>query len=1853
VSDPTQKLVDALRVSVKEAERLRRRNRRLREAAEEPIAIVGMACRYPGGVGNPRQLWELVAAGADAISGFPQDRGWDLERLYDPDPDQPGTSYLREGGFVDAATEFDAPFFGVSPREALAMDPQERLLLEASWEALEGAGVDPCSLKGSQAGVFCGVMYRDYGVAGTDVAPGMTAGMIAGRVSYTLGLEGPAISVDTACSSSLVAIHLAAQALRAGECQMALAGGVTVLSTPSGMLPFSRQRGLAPDGRCKAFAEAADGTGVSEGVGLLVLERLSEAEANGHSVLATIRGSAVNQDGASNGLTAPNGPSQERVIRQALANAGLEPADVDAVEAHGTGTALGDPIEAGALLATYGQGRDRPLRLGSVKSNIGHSQAAAGVAGVIKMVMAMREGSLPKTLHLDAPSSKVDWGAGSIELLAEAQEWGPGERPRRAGVSSFGASGTNAHLVLEEGPPAAEAPAEREPPAGPLPFLLSAKSEEALQGQASRLLAQLQRSPELEPLDVAYSLATTRARFEHRGVAMASSREGLMEGLAALAGGRPAPSTAAARVSPDPALAYLFTGQGSQRLGMGRELYGSQPAFREAFDRACEQLNRHLPAPLEEVVFGAGDAASAQLDDTAYAQPALFALQVALFEALAAQGLSPKLLAGHSIGELSAAHLAGVFTLEDAARLVVARGRLMGELPEGGAMLAVQAGEEEVASAIEGHEGELAIASVNGPASTVLSGAEAAIAREQERWQGRGRKTKRLAVSHAFHSPLIEPMLEGLRAVARELDYAEPRIAIVSNVSGGLLSAERATDPEYWVAQARQPVRFWDGVRTLRAKGASAFLELGPQAVLSAMAQECVTADEPTDDDAPVFAPALRRGQPEGETLARAQAVAHANGIEADWEALFSGSGPRRVALPTYPFQRSRYWLDSAAGAADPAASGQAPAGHPLLGAVIAVADGDGALLTGRISLRSHPWLADHALGGVALLPGTALLELALRAGAEVGAAVLEELTITAPLALPERGAVQLQVALGEPDEEGRRPVSVHSRRDDAEEGPLGEWACNAEGVLGSGEAVIDEPLALWPPEGAEPLEVGGLYERLGDLGFEYGPAFQGVKAAWRHGGGLLAELSLDEQHTAEARRFLLHPALLDSAAHAGIGIGLAAKAGGEEGELLAPFAWRGVRVASHGAPSLRVRIAAGESGGLVAFDEAGDPVISIDAVDVRPVDRDALRAVARRRLPLHRLEWVEVGEGPGAAGPRSLALLGGAARLGALEAERYEGLPALLAAIDEGAPVPDLVIAGLTADGEGAEEGGTVERAHARAHRALACLQEWLADRRLAQARLCIWTERGVATAAGEDVDLGAAPLAGLVRSAQAEHPDRFLHLDGDGSEASIRAIPAALGLGLAEPQACLREGRLLAPRLARVEQGAAPAEAGPLGPGSTVLITGGTGGLGAILARHLAAEHGVGRLLLASRRGPGAPGAAELVEQLEGLGAEASVLACDVSDRGQLRELLASASAEPGLAAIVHTAGVVDDGLLEAIDGDSLGRVFAPKVDAGWSLHELTAELDDPPLLIFFSSASGALGNPGQANYAAANSFLDALAAHRQAQGLPAMSLAWGAWEARTGMTAGLGEAELQRARRFGIAPISAELGVELFDAALGRPEALLVPLRLDPAALRAKAAAGLLPAALRGVAGPVSQGAGEAASLSKRLDGVPEAERGRVVLELVRGHVAAVLGHASVAGVDPQAAFSDLGFDSLAAVELRNRLSASTGLRLPPTLVFDHPSSAAVAELLVEQAGSGDGDSARPGAGEGEVAELLARLADALPAARADEQVRALLDARLRGLLADLEAADGESDDDGGLASLSHEEMFELIDEELSAR
>ncbi|MFD9540145.1 type I polyketide synthase, partial [Streptomyces sp. NPDC060022] len=843
--------------------------------ADEPLAIVGMACRFPGGVGSPEQLWELVADGVDGLSVFPVDRGW---------PAEVSGVASGVGGFVHDAAQFDAGLFGISPREALAMDPQQRLLLETAWEAFESAGMDPRSQRGRSVGVFAGTNGQDYAqvlAASQDAgdghaAVGNAAAVLSGRVSYAFGLEGPAVTVDTACSSSLVALHWAGQALRAGECELALAGGVTVMVTPGAFVEFDRQDGLASDGRCKAFAAGADGTGWGEGVGLLLVERLSDAQRNGHRILAVVRGSAVNQDGASNGLTAPNGPSQQRVIRQALANAHLTGADIDAVEAHGTGTRLGDPIEAQALLATYGQERGdggEPLWLGSVKSNIGHTQAAAGAAGVIKMVMALRHGLMPATLHVDAPSPQVDWSAGAVELLTEARPWPEAERPRRAAVSSFGISGTNAHVILEQAPESAEREPVAEPSStrpGLVPWVVSAKSDAALRAQVERLRSFAAELPEVDAVDVAWSLATTRAGLEHRAVLVGDT-------------------TLSTGVAREGRTAFLFTGQGSQRAGMGLGLYEQFPVFAEAFDAVCARLDVRLERPLRDVLTDGTD-----LDHTVWAQAGLFALEVALFRLVESWGVAPDVLLGHSLGEITAAHVAGILDLDDACVLVAERGRLMQALPEGGGMLAVQATEADVA------DSGLDIAAVNGPNSVVLSGDAEVIEHYAVQCAVRGLRFNVLSVSHAFHSALMEPMLDEFATVLAGLTFHPAHITVVSNLTGAVAEPGAMQRPEYWLNQVRQPVRFADGVTALEAMGMTRYVELGPDGVLSAMAQNTSVEGE--------FISVLRTDRDETDTVLTAAGRLWTSGADIDWTAVFAGWGGRVVDLPTYAFQRERYW---------------------------------------------------------------------------------------------------------------------------------------------------------------------------------------------------------------------------------------------------------------------------------------------------------------------------------------------------------------------------------------------------------------------------------------------------------------------------------------------------------------------------------------------------------------------------------------------------------------------------------------------------------------------------------------------------------------------------------------------------------------------------------------------------------------------------------------------------------------------------------------------------------------------------------------------------------------------------------
>jgi acyl transferase domain-containing protein/NADPH:quinone reductase-like Zn-dependent oxidoreductase/acyl carrier protein len=2112
-----EKFLEYLKRTTADLRQARRRLRELESREHQPIAIVAMSCRFPGGADTPEGLWELVTKGTDAISDFPVDRGWDKQVQYDIDEE---ISFVRQGGFVYDATDFDAGFFGISPREAVAMAPQQRVLLEVCWEAVERAGMDPESLRGSRTGVFIGGTYSGYGVslagdAGSEryVMTGAAGAVISGRVSYVLGLEGPAVTVDTACSSSLVAMHLASQALRAGECDLALAGGVMIMTTPAIFADFSMQAGLAADGRCKAFSAAADGTGWGEGAGVVVLERLADAHRNGHQVLAVVAGSAVNQDGASNGMTAPNGPSQQRVIQAALASARISAREVDAVEAHGTGTRLGDPIEAQALIATYGQDRDpdRPLWLGSVKSNIGHTVAAAGMAGVIKMVQALQHDVLPPTLHAQEPSPHVDWSAGSVRLLTGPVPWPVRDgQPRRAGVSSFSLSGTNAHLILEE-PPVSPAPpasqrgapvsglrsrvlATREDAGSKRPggerentiWLVSGRSAAGLAGQAARLAEWAEARPGVDVGDIAWSLATTRSHFGYRAVVLGRDRAELAAGLAAVAAGVPDPGVvsgvpSAGRVR----VGFVFAGQGSQRAGMAAGLYAASPVFAEVFDRACglleaELLEAGLAVPVREVALGGEDDPRAdqtrvdqtRVDQTLYAQPGLFALQAGLVAVLAGCGVVPHAVAGHSVGEIGAAYAAGVLSLEDACTLVAARARLMQGLPGGGAMCAIAAPERDIATVLEGTSG-VCVAAVNGPAAVVVSGEEDAVRQVAGVFAGRGVRTRMLRVSHAFHSHRMDPVLDELGVVAAGLSYRAPEVEWAAAIDGQFITAP---EQGYWARAARAPVRYADAVAALVARGVTVFLEIGPDGTLSALSG---AGEQPN----PVFIPVQRPGHDAAGALVGALARAHVAGVAVDWAAVLPAA--QLVELPTYAFQRQRYWPRPWAVVGDAWGAGLGVTGHPLLGAAVELAGGGGVVLTGLMSVQGQPWLADHVVGGVVLFPGTGFVELAVAAADAVGCAVVEELTLEAPLVLPARSAVQVQVAVGAAGQDGLRTVQVHARLEGE-----GSWRRHASGVL-TAAAPQDgevEGLTQWPPEGAEAVDVSGWYEGLAGAGYGYGPAFRGLVAAWRRADEAFAEVVLPEV-AAGATGFGVHPALLDAVLHASSLVpGRPGQDQDHEGVML-PFAWAGVRVHAAGALVLRARMARDATGGLsvTAADGTGRAVVSVRSLVSRAAP--AGQSAGQSAGPgvgdaLFTTEWVPVPVPVPDEIPGSWAVVGAdqwnvAAGLEGAGAavSSYADLGRLVSA---GGPVPDLVVVCV---------GGHSQAAGQVTGDVLGLVQEWLAADALGAGRLVVVTRGAVAVVAGDVVgDLAGAAVRGLVRSGQSEHPERLVLVDlpavfgghavfgadvwgglvaaagsgepevavrgavvlgrrlgrpdagglalpargawrvdavtrgtldglgvlgcpeaeaplgpgqvrvavraagvnfrdvlvglgmypgggvmgcevagtvletgpgvaglavgdrvagitsggfgpmavldarmlvpvpagwtlaqaaavpvaygtawyglcvlaglavgqrllvhagtggvgmaavaigrhlgaevfataspskhhllaamgldqdhvassrnaefearfaastggagmdvvlnalaGELTDASLRLLPRGgafieigktdprdpvqvaadhpgvvyqgfelgqidpgrLGQVLAEVMGLLADGTLLAPlvrawdirragealrfmsqarHVGKIVLTIPPARRA----GGTVLITGGTGLLGGLTARHYATARGADRVVLASRTGPAAPGVATLAAEVAEAGAEALVVSCDGADRAAVARLLARIP----VTSVVHAAGVLDDGMVMSLTPDRVAGVMRAKADAAWHLHELTRDMDLEEFVLF-SSVAGVMGSAGQGNYAAANAFLDGLAAVRQAAGLPGASLAWGPWAGEGGMTRTLTAREHDRMSQGGVLSLSAEDGMRLLDLAAARDEAQLVPARLD---LTVLARSGRLSTLLSGlVRGPARRaarpGTAQPSTLSDQLAGLTAADQERGLIALVRSHACAVLGYHGPDAIELGRTFRDLGFDSLTAVELRNLLTTATGLRLPATLVFDYPTPATLGAYL----------------------------------------------------------------------------------------
>ncbi|MCP3804413.1 type I polyketide synthase [Allokutzneria sp. A3M-2-11 16] len=1689
---------------------LHRVRRRLGEL-EEPVAIVGMACRYPGGVSTPEQLWELVASGTDAIGAFPGDRGWDLDSLYDPDPDTPGTTYAREGGFVTAVDHFDAAFFGIAPREAIAMDPQQRLLLETAWEALERAGIDPTTLKGSRTGVFAGVMYQDYtarpGLSAKDLEGSLGAGgsgsVASGRISYVLGLEGPAVSVDTACSSSLVALHTAVRAIRNGDCDLALVGGSMVMSTPVAFVDLSRQRGLARDGRCKAYSDDADGTGWGEGVGMIAVERLSDARRNGHPVLAVVKGSALNQDGASSGLTAPNGPSQRRVIEAALADAGIPAAEVDVVEGHGTGTALGDPIEAQALLATYGQDRaGRPLYLGSLKSNIGHTQAAAGVGGVIKMVMALRHKVMPKTLHASNPSENVDWTAGEVSILTEAREWQRADHPRRAGVSSFGFSGTNAHVILEEAPEAE--PVARREHGGAVPLVVAGRTPEALRAQAERIADFLESSEE-SIVDIAYSLEATRSAFECRAAAVGTDRAELAAQLRELA--------IAGQVRGDARRPVLvFPGQGSQWVGMAVELLDTSPVFAERMGECAVALAEFVDFSVLDVMRGAPGAPPVDRIDVL--QPVLWSIMVSLAHLWRSFGVSPAAVIGHSQGEVAAAVVSGALSLSDGAKICALRSKALLTLSGHGGMLSLAMPLAAAEELISPYEGRISVAVVNGPQAVIVSGEEAALEEVRAVAEERGVRARKVAADCAGHSAQMDSLRDRLLAELASVRPMSTATPFISSVMGKAIDTA-TLNAEYWFANMRQTVLMDTATRTALERGHRTFIEVSPHTVLAMAIQS--TADSAGLDA--VVVGSLKRDEGGLERFLRSAAEAHVHGVPVSWSTVFEGA--HAVDLPTYAFQRQKFWLESVESTGDVAGAGLRGAEHPLLGAIMELPDGAGVLFSGLLSTKTHPWLADHALGETVLFPGTGFLELAVRVGDEVGCSKVEDLTLQAPLTLSTKDGAQLRISVGGPDVTGVREVNIYSRQDE-------EFVCHATGTL---SADLEEPgaaLTVWPPAGAEEIEVGQLYQRFAENGFLYGPAFQGVRAAWARGDEVFAEVALPPRQRADAASYGLHPALLDAALHP-IALSTSLLEPGEHSWL--PFSWTGVSLHASGAEELRVRLssAGSDAVALTIADGVGNPVADVEAVVLRQTR--GVETPAKRHESLFTLDW-QVASLTGDA-PQRVAVVGDDSlkiteelQAAGVRVESYVDLVDM--------PTPDVVVAPV-----GSGDAREVTR------HVLGLLQKWLADARFGDARLVFVTKGAVGSGI---TDVAASAVWGLVRSAQSEEPGRVRLIDID----DVAALPALLGG--AEQQIVVRDGIAHTPKLVAARE----LRPGTLPAGGTVLVTGGTGSLGGAFARHLVTNHGVRNLVLTSRRGATAEGARELRNELIELGASVSVRACDVADFDALATVIQSIPSDRPLCAVIHTAGVLDDGTIGSLTADRLDTVLRPKVDAVINLHELTKDLD-LAAFVLFSSAAGVLGGAGQGNYAAANTFLDAFAQRLREQGHRATSLAWGLWDNVSDET------------RSGIVPLTFEEGMALFDAALGMDDALLIPMRINKTALREAVAA---PALLRTmVKVPVRRATARSAvgtgDLRNKLASLSEEQQIATMTDLVREHVATVLGHTSA--VSAEHSFVDSGFDSLSAVELRNRLATATGLRLPATLVFDHANPVSLAKHLLGELGT----------------------------------------------------------------------------------
>ncbi len=1759
----------------------------LQSRTSNVVAVVGAACKFPK-ASDVEGYWRLLDGGVDAITEVPAER-FDVDAYYDPDPDALGKMTTRFGGFTDQIDQFDPAFFGISPREAVSLDPQQRILLETAWQALEQAGIDAQGLRGSATGVFVGVSEIDYAqqtmqdLTRLDAYAGLGNGQafVAGRLAYTLGLQGPVESIDTVCSSSLVALHQARRALLAGECELALAGGVHVMLSPHIFVFLSRSRALSADGRCKAFDASADGFSRAEGCGVVVLKRLRDAERDGDRILAVIRGSAVNHDGPSSGLTVPNGPSQERVIANALREAGVSPSEVAYLEAHGTGTSLGDPIEVQAAAKVLGEGRDpdKPLLLGSVKTNLGHLEATAGVAGLIKVVLAMQHGIIPKQLHFREPNPHIPWDRLPVQVVTESTAWPEGRRI--AGVSSFGMSGTNAHVVLEayeSENPMVVGGGEALRDGGVLPerrahlLALSGKNEAGLRALAERYREWVAAHANAALADVCFTAGAGRSHFEQRASVVVESREQLTEALQKLASGTAAGDVHVGYARQRPKVALLFTGQGSQYAGMAEALYETQPVFRQTLDRCAELLKDKLDEQLLEVIF---EGAGGLLDQTRWTQPALFALEVALYETYRSLGLEADVVLGHSVGEYAAAYVAGILTLEDGLKLIAKRGELFGALPASGSMAAIFADAAPVQAAVDEVNANspssvgLSIAAHNG-AHVVVSGPAERVEQIVGRFETEGVRCAPLATSHAFHSALLEPALEAFEPFAATIEHWPAERTLISNLTGAPLASGQILDAAYWRRHAREPVQFGQSVVALAEAGVEVLLELGPQPTLTAMALHCWAGEGP-----PVAMAALRRGVPADRSLLESIARLYAAGCRIDFAALDAGYPRSKLSLPTYPFQRQRYWVDAPK---QPVLPGESV--HPLLGEKLELASTQQTVYHQQISLISHPWIGDHRVYDMAVIPGVSYAAMVMAA---VGVpAALEDVSFQEPLFLAEPNAVREAELVIEPvDEGGLRHIEVYSRVVGQD-----EWRRHAVLML------RDDPPSLAPltvdlanlRERLQPINTETLTDAYASVSLAYGPMLQAVRQAWIGDEIALSEIEVPEALASQLAGEPIHPVLVDACARLTADLW---DFSDEPGVFWAPWRVEGMQLMR---PAPRRFFAyvnqptrVDEQLQTLAYDiqlldEAGQAFGRIDGFTLKRAPRDAfLRRLQQTsdRL-LYTIRWQKASESTATEDSSGVWLLLGNAQSTLPLAEQLEARGQLVerGAVQELAALLDAVMDKERQNGNtplagvvlvGGQNGDAASDAYANVKAVLQAAQPLLARGVSLPRSLTLLTQSAIAVDAAEAVQPGQSALWGLGRTLQAEQPQLNVRLlDVEHIEAeSLAGVLLAEG----ESQQVLRGGQVFTPRLtrARLESMASLT----IRADASYLITGGLGALGLATCAWLV-ERGAGHVVLTSRREPD-EAARERIAAIEAVH-DGTVVVCsaDVADAGQIQALMARFGREwSKLAGVIHAAGVLDDGVITEQTAERFEQVMRPKVLGAWNLHRATQDraLD---FFVLYSSVASALGSAGQGNYAAANAFLDGLAQYRRALGLAATSINWGPW-AEGGMASSAG-VRAQLAKQ-GITPLKPSEAHQALAELLASGVASGVVLDADwqrmskwlgearPALLSA-----LLSKPAPGSAKQVSEQ--ERRGFLQQLEEAPASHRKEALMAYVQEQVIKVLMLAPSTRLDPKRLLNELGLDSLMSIELKNRFMSELGVHVPIKELIVGISIAQLVELLLDR-------------------------------------------------------------------------------------